>query len=269
MKTNKRKLTRNSFKRKIIVFGVAVFMSVAMVATGFAAWIISTNAQADGQVSVNVAEISQGNLTVTLDDALYNEDGDYIGAPLRFGPRADDTSGYLKSSKDNTVNAGDAENLKFTVKGVVSGATNLGALTLTLDLSALKDAIEANHIAFDATDWTEVEKEGVEHTYIYEIELEPGDVYDMIENENYTGAPGEEQFKAVLNENKKSFSIEVSLKWGTHFGSMNPGDYYDQDGHFEGKTDSEILSTINTDLTALNGYLTGKEIKVTVTAEVN
>lgn len=39
------KLTKNSYKRKVILFGVLLFMSIALISTGFAAWIMSTNAK--------------------------------------------------------------------------------------------------------------------------------------------------------------------------------------------------------------------------------
>lgn len=252
MKTNKnRKLTRNSFKRKVIVFGVAVFMSVAMVATGFAAWIISTNAQADGQVGVNVATINQGNLKVTLDSTLYDEDGDYIGAKLCFGPNAADLGGYLKSTVNNTE---DAEQLKFTVKGVVTGATNLGNLTLKLDLSDLVDAIDAGYITFDfaGAGFTAYEEGGSVVPNVYVIALDKEDVL----------------VDGSVDANQKAFELEISLAWGTHFDSMNPGYFYDQDGHFDGQTDEEILNTITTGMEALNAALTGKTIAVTVLAEV-
>ena len=46
--------TRKSYKRKVVMFGLSIFMAIALSATGFAAWVISNdteNAQT-GQVTV-------------------------------------------------------------------------------------------------------------------------------------------------------------------------------------------------------------------------
>jgi hypothetical protein len=232
-------------------------MSVAMVATGFAAWIISTNAQDDGTVGVNVATINQGNLEVTLDTGLYDEDGDYIGTKLCFGPDATDLDGYLKSTVGNTE---DAEQLKFTVKGVVGGATNLGKLTLKIDLSGLVDAIDAGYIEFDfaGAGFTAYEESGAVVPNVYVIELTTTDVI----------------VDGSVDANQKAFEIKVSLAWGTFFNNKNPGYYYDGedvaggDKDFSNSTAQEILDTITNEMTALNAALTAKTIKVTVLAEV-
>ena len=41
------RLTRNSYKRKIILFAVFVFISIALISTGFAAWVMSNDATLD------------------------------------------------------------------------------------------------------------------------------------------------------------------------------------------------------------------------------
>ena len=103
MKMAKNRLTRNSFKRKIIVFGVAIFMSVAMMATGFAAWVISTNAKTEGSVSVDVATIEKGNLTIEMNETLFaTKEGGAHKEKLTFGPDSADNEGYLKAKTGST-----------------------------------------------------------------------------------------------------------------------------------------------------------------------
>ncbi|MBQ3572127.1 MAG: hypothetical protein IJA15_04810 [Clostridia bacterium] len=247
MKMAKNRLTRNSFKRKIIVFGVAIFMSVAMMATGFAAWVISTNAKAEGTVGVDVATIERGNLTIEMDETLFaSTEGGAHKDKLTFGPDGADTEGYLKAETGST----DTENLSVKIKGVVKNIENLGKLTLTVDLSAFAAAIEANYIELDMEHAVETIAEGVAHTYIYTIDIGDGSDYYHASGSN------------------ADFDIDLKLKWGSAFGNKNPGYYFDEDVDFSTTEDADILNTIESVLTAFNEKVGGKTIKVTVLAEV-
>ncbi len=261
MKKNNRKLTRNSFKRKIIVFGVAVFMSVAMVATGFAAWVISSNAKQEAGVGVNVAEIQKGNLTLTIDNLSDGKLSDV----LTFGPRADDDGGYLKASKD----ADEIEDLSFVISGSVDNAQNLGGLTLTLDLTNLKNAIDANYITFDYESFGATLVDGSNYIFVIDIMNSNAAKVTYVE-----GTPD-----AETGVEKDTFSVTLSLSWGTAFGGMNPGDYYD--GGIEGNpgytfdADDNVVDVISTALKAFNTAMVGdatgvasNTIKVTVEATV-
>ncbi len=249
MKKNNRKLTRNSFKRKIIVFGVAVFMSVAMVATGFAAWVISSNARTDGSVGVEVAEISESNLEVEFDTTLFTAvKGGVHNEKLTFGPQHTDTAGYIKASAGTTADSIDVENLMVKVKGIVKNDANLGSLVMTIDLSELGAAIDANYLALDVDGAELVEGE----TYKYTVDLKDG---------HYT-AGGE--------ENPGTFEIDFKLKWGSRFGNANPGIYFDNGTHteFDGKVDDQIATYIKEEMTKFNTAVGGKNVKLTVVAEV-
>ena len=61
------KLTRKSYKRNIIVFGVMLFMGIALVSTGFATWVLSQNTQIEvnGQ-NVNVGVVSDNALKISI-----------------------------------------------------------------------------------------------------------------------------------------------------------------------------------------------------------
>ena len=247
MKMEKNRLTRNSFKRKIIVFGVAIFMSVAMMATGFAAWVISTNAKTEGTVGVEVATIEKGNLTIEMDESLFaTKEGGAHNEKLTFGPDGADTEGYLKAKTGST----DTENLSVQIKGVVKNVENLGELTLTVDLSAFAAAIEANYIVLDMEDAVETTVEGVAHTYIYTVDIGKGSTYYVASGSN------------------ADFDIELKLKWGSAFNNKNPGYYFDGDIDFSDTEDAVILDTIENALNAFNEKVGGKTIKVTVLAEV-
>ena len=58
------RLTRKSYRRKLIMFGASIFMSLALVATGFAAWVLSKDAQVQDNGSVEVGKITESNIEI-------------------------------------------------------------------------------------------------------------------------------------------------------------------------------------------------------------
>ena len=74
------KLTRNSYKRKIILFGVFVFMSIALISTGFAAWVMSQNAKEEVSGNVNVSTMTDASVSIKIYQsdnlgAIWQKDG--------------------------------------------------------------------------------------------------------------------------------------------------------------------------------------------------
>ena len=53
-----RKLTRNAFKRKMLLIGVIVFGISSLTATGLASWVISRGNAHTGQGGVNVGTVT-------------------------------------------------------------------------------------------------------------------------------------------------------------------------------------------------------------------
>ena len=78
------KLTRNSYKRKIILFGVIVFMSIALISTGFAAWVMSQEKKQSTSGNVTVGAVTEGNIEVTLDPLTVKD--------FKFEPKESDTT---------------------------------------------------------------------------------------------------------------------------------------------------------------------------------
>ena len=52
------KLTKKSYKRKRVLMGLALFMSIALVSTGFAAWVISSSVEKEGEGHVSAGTVS-------------------------------------------------------------------------------------------------------------------------------------------------------------------------------------------------------------------
>ena len=60
------KLTRKSYQRKAMVVGATAFAGIALVATGFAAWVISSSATKNVQGNVNVGVVSDKSIELTV-----------------------------------------------------------------------------------------------------------------------------------------------------------------------------------------------------------
>lgn len=199
MKTNnsKRKLTRNSFKRKIILFGVVVFMSVAMVATGFAAWIISANATVDANVGVNVGTVTEANVTITLDNVTENEGVFTHNNKFVFDPVYGDIAGRVKGA--NTVTDPDAtwENLKITISGTIGNAQSLGNVIIDIDFGEkLEAAAAAGYIVLP-------DSAGIVVTHTDEDDDDSDGVFEA------------------------TFTYDIVISWGALFAGINPGYFYD------------------------------------------
>lgn len=200
------RLTRNGYKRKMIVFGAFLFMSIALTVSGFAAWVMSANAKNDqNQANVEVGVVTDANLKITITEPE---------SPVKivFEPLFSDNSGRVRRELDAT--AAECENLTFTVKGKIGPIDYLDNLSYELVLpEGMKKAVEANYIVLPAgSSYAEGTGLGVE-------------VYRP------TGAD---------LSGEREFVITITFQWGSAFNNMNPGEYFDNAASFTNypKTDA-------------------------------
>lgn len=127
------KLTRNSYKRKIILFGVIVFMSIALISTGFAAWVMSQEKKQSTSGNVTVGAVTEGNIEVILDELTVKD--------FKFEPKESDTTGRVRN--DNT----NFESLTVTVTGTIKNTQFLKEATIKMNVKdAVKQAETAGYI---------------------------------------------------------------------------------------------------------------------------
>ncbi len=69
------KLTRKSYKRKKIAFGAAILGGIALVSSGFAAFVLSANANKDAEGAVNVGKVINGSVAMEL---YYQNGSNYV-----------------------------------------------------------------------------------------------------------------------------------------------------------------------------------------------
>lgn len=181
------KITRNAYKRKVILFGLMVFMSIALISTGFAAWILSKEATQEGGGNVTVGSVdTTGVIGLTIDNA--DNLGNFV-----FEPKESDTTGNVKNDGENF------ENLSITITGIIENADVLNSLTVSLTVSeVVKNAAAAGYIVLPECESKAVELVGTSQltvnknkgTFNYIITfkwgskfngMNPGEYYDIDE----------------------------------------------------------------------------------------
>lgn len=206
------RITRKSYKRKKVVLGLCMFASVALISTGFAAWILSADATKDNTGSVTVGKVNDGS--VEFGEVIWSEDS------FRFDAKETDDEGRMKWDPKFPE---EKEVLSVTVSGYVINANYLDCIKVKLDVSS--DVLEA------------ADKEG---TYKY-IEL-PKCAYEDVKIgddsdgtiSNYTITSTDKSEENDLYPSLKvgdvicKFSYEVKLNWGKAFENQNPGQFFDE-----------------------------------------
>lgn len=226
------KLTRNSYKRKIILFGVIVFMSIALISTGFAAWVMSQEKKASKNGNVTVGAVTEGNIEVILDELIVKD--------FKFEPKKSDTTGRVRNDGTNF------ESLTVTVTGTIKNTQFLKEATIKMNVKdAVKQAETDGYIILPecansevVLTTTKIGENANEERFSYEITFKWGSKFG---GEN----PGEYYDSAAFNPS------EEELKG------------------FSGTQEEKITAYIKSVLNAFHELLDTATYEVVVTAKLN
>ena len=224
------KLTRNSYKRKIILFGVIVFMSIALISTGFAAWVMSQEKKQSTSGNVTVGAVTEGNIEVILDPLTVKD--------FKFEPKESDTTGRVRNDGTNF------ESLTVTVTGTIKNTQFLKEATIKMNVKdAVKQAETASYIILPECANSEVvltltESGTNEKKFSYNITFKWGSKFG---GEN----PGEYYDSAAFNPSEEELSS------------------------FEGTQEEKITAYIKSVLDAFHALMDTSTYEVVVTAKLN
>lgn len=225
------KLTRNSYKRKIILFGVIVFMSIALISTGFAAWVMSQEKKQSTSGNVTVGAVTEGNIGVFLDPLTVKD--------FKFEPKESDTTGRVRNDKTNF------ESLTVTVTGTIKNTQFLKEATIKMNVKdAVKQAETDGYIILPECANSEVvlttltESGTNEKKFSYDITFKWGSKFG---GEN----PGEYYDSAAFNPSEEELSS------------------------FEGTQEEKITAYIKSVLDAFHTLMDTSTYEVVVTAKLN
>lgn len=228
-----KKVTRHAFSKKAIMITASLFVTLALITTGFAAWLISSGASGEGTGNITTATIDDARLGLTVAMA---EGKDFVC----FGPQADDNVPDIRYKKPKPGEKDDKEVLTATVTGTINNYDRLEKFNITIKISD-KALTAAGYT------WTETNEGSLKsRTYTYNAEKAyislPEYAVDTdgrflplpSDPDNKTTAPktisaGNSMFTDGTTENEKKFTFDVTFGWGEKFEGCNPGKYLDRE----------------------------------------
>ena len=250
--------TKKSGQRKAFAVGIAAFASVCLIATGFAAWVISAKAEKKETGNVNIGKVSSADVKITVAQedgttgVLTAENG------FSFNPDATDDSGRVRFDGTN------AEKRKLHLNGTVGPQRFVTSFKIRLDITTgkdekgnpvknaeanqrFKDAATAKYIVLPPCFDTDVELYGTQY-YVEDTSPNKG------------------------NDAKATFNYDIAFSWGDKFGGQNPGRYYDENETGKKVSDADVSKTLNefyktltnVDPTVASGDTTASENPTTV-----
>jgi hypothetical protein len=248
------RLTRNAYKRRVVLFGALIFISIALVSTGFAAWVMSTSSTKE----VDSANVGVG---VVTNSQLEFSDVELSNNQIYFEPAAGDNTGRVRLSSD-----GNSEQLTTTITGSVSPVTYLGELRAYLVVTqGVYDALtgDSNYITLETADGTAMSKDDLKNFLVVgTVDSSTGEIsYNLsgktgllLYTSKGTGAYSNDNYYVEKGTDKVSFTININFNWGTTFGNMNPSLYYDNDEEGLKVSDADVQKTLEDFRALLYGY---------------
>lgn len=254
------KLTRKSYQRKAMVVGATAFAGIALVATGFAAWVISSSATKNVPSNVQVGTISEKSIEIT--DVKFKEVGEGTRDYFSFEPVKTDLSGRVRyDGKDHY------ENLSLVVTGKYKPASYVNNFSIGLRMGT----VDGENFTPDTGAEKRIEDAAKVSNYIklpacWAGATTGGDgVTFNTKGTEFTSTDGNGKI-TVGADGVASFTYTISFEWGDHFkdGSknLNPSEFYDST---TGKADYDDKG-FKTDLAAFYKAMTGIEYKPGETA---
>lgn len=223
------KTTRKSFSRKSVLVIISIFLAISLTATGFAAWLISNDAGGETTGGVNVSNVTDAILGVSVNT---------ITEKVKFAPKSTDNTGnvrvdeYPAGTEDKDK---DIENLDFEVTGKITKFQTLKVMKVTIKCP--DEILEAAGYTWNNDANPRVYKYNATKAFIALPD------YAMDKDGKALPLPvakGEQtETKAMefeytnttvftgTSDAEKNFAFTVEFGWGALFAGYNPGRFLD------------------------------------------
>lgn len=264
-----RRITRNSYKRKVILVGIMLFMAIALISTGFAAWVISTGASQNHEGGVEVGVVtgvdlkmelsfSTGSKSLYLHDANPNDDegpklyytkaeGEQTVADttkpfaFHFEPEETDGEGRVRYQENDPY-----EVLSLTIAGTVTPGEYVSDVVIKLTLPAgVVNAIDENYITFNGDLEKQFDEDGKLTGGIVTLTLKDGNGLEVVTQPDSSSPVDPKTYK---------FSKTLEFGWGSEFENMNPCLYYDETAAGKDVLTDEVIVALKRLRAVIYGY---------------
>ena len=213
-------MTRRSFRRKLIMFGVSVFASLAITATGFATWVLSADASRNTEGGIEIASVSDASISIE-NLAFLDTNGQAPITNFKFEPAKDDDQGRVKTDgefEDMDIRIGwTIENyeyvastfIEFKIPEGVYNAMQKGYLELPSSFARKNDS-NGLHV---------IETVDSVNYYVYQFNAPAITA---------SGNTPDELLSWTVSGENVDFILTLKFNWGDAFANTNPSIYYDQ-----------------------------------------
>lgn len=242
-------MTRNSFKRKVIIFGVMIFASIALISTGFAAWIISQNAKQESTGNIKVGVVTDNNIKI---DTITFEPSDvknFVFEPSK--ERKDITSMDVGKTYVFREDGTPGQNLKVTFTAVVHNYKAISSLVVKLVLpegvknAGKTDNPKNNYLVLPVCSGEDGAK-----------------LYDSVTGkvDATVGSTDEYTITEDSEANTATIKYTIEFKWGQAFNGQNPSDYYNSMPVYEQTAEGRNIAE---EMKAFRNVITGNADETT------
>ena len=210
------KLTRKSYKRKKIAFAAVILGGVALVSSGFAAWVLSANATKNESGVTTVGQVKDASLTINV-QLQYK---DLNSTEETWVPQSGNGTFVFEPTKDDVSKPGqrvynDGENFeRLTLRYVVTVSSLLNSAFDSLNVKMIENG----------------DKNGIQQAIAKKYIVEP----EEFKEAGVTIESDSKNFKVDDQTKQKNglctwtLNYDLTLQWGKKFAGMNPGKYYDE-----------------------------------------
>lgn len=217
------KLTRKSYKRKKIAFAAVILGGVALVSSGFAAFVLSQDKTGDGTGSIKVGKVSDGALEMTITSKIKGNEADaqYTGGWKEGDPAATD------DGKKDTFRF-DAQYGDKTGRAKWNG-TDYEHLEIqyTVNIFSVTESFDRLTIQMAENAWVQnqVRKKNIVAPSCYKNEASS----NVADSNLKIGVTPTNPSESNGNKYQWTAVYSVAFKWGSTFDGMNPTEYYDHE----------------------------------------